>query len=106
MTTFEIISDAGVEDFEGCFPDGVQVLHVTNYHEFDSTGGTWPVLQVILTSGIPGSLVAAILYDVIKNAAKKRSKETPKKIQINRTQINFDRGEITQYIEERIDIDE
>lgn len=101
MFTFEIISDACVEDFEGSLPEGMRVEHVTDYHEFDSTGGSWPVLEMIL-SGIPGNLVAAILYDVIKKAAKKRSKEAPKRIQIDRTEIIFEQGEIARYIEERI----
>lgn len=107
MATIEIISDAGVADFEGTLPEGMRVEHVTDYHEFDSTGGTWPVLQVIWDSGVPGSLVAAILYDVIKKAAKKRSNEAPpKKIQIDRTEIEFERGEISRYVEERIKIEE
>ena len=102
MFTIEIISDAGAADFEGALPEGMRVEHVSDYHEFDSTGGSWPVLQVIWDSGVPGSLVAAILYDVIKKAAKKRSKEAPKRIQIDRTEIIFEQGEIARYIEERI----
>ena len=56
----------------------------------------------MVLSGVPSSLVAAILYDVIKKAAKKRSKEAPKHIQIDRTDIVFDRGEISRYLEEHI----
>ena len=40
MFTFEIISDAKVSDFEEHIPDGMQVSYVTDYHEFDSTGGS------------------------------------------------------------------
>jgi hypothetical protein len=105
MATIEIISDAGVADFEGALPEGVRVEHITDYHEFDSTGGSWPVLEMIF-SGVSSSLVAAILYDVIKKAAKKRSKEAPKSIQIDRTEIVFEHGEISKYIEERIKIEE
>ena len=107
MFTIEIISDADTGDFEGMLPEGMRVEHVSDYHEFDSTGGSWPVLQVIWDSGVPGSLVAAILYDVIKKAAKKRSNEAPpKQIQIDRTEIDFERGEITRYVEEHIKIEE
>ena len=107
MFTIEIISDADVADFEGKLPEGMRVELVTYYHEFDSTGWSWPVLQVLWDSGVPGSLVAAILYDVIKKATKKRPNEAPpKQIQIDRTEIEFEAGEITRYIEEHIKIEE
>ena len=106
MPEIELISDLNVGDADGVTPDGITLVYKTTYTEFSDDGGSWPVLQVIWTSGVGPSLVAAFIYDIIKKVAEKRSNKHPKRIQIDRVWIDFEAGQIQRRIEESVKIEE
>ncbi len=72
------------------------------YFEFDTSGFSLFVFVLSVAAGIPASVVANAIYDAIK----KRSKEPPTRIIIDKKQVKFDRGEITRIIHERLEFHE
>jgi hypothetical protein len=106
MPQIELISNLCIGGAESILPEGITLIHKTNYHEFSVEEGAWQVLQVVWNTGIPPSLIAACLYEVIKQAAQQRANHHPKRIQINRTWIDFDQGEMVRRIEECVEFSE
>jgi hypothetical protein len=105
MSEIELISDANIEDLEGNLPEGVRVVYKTQYQEFNDTGGVWHVLQLIWNSQIPGAVIAGLIVKAVERASEKKASNRPIRLLIERTEIEFDAGKVTKFIEERTHLD-
>lgn len=81
-------------------PEGIEV-HDTGqrYYEFDDTGFSLFLFTLGIVASIPASVAANAIYDAIK----KRSEKPPTRLMIDKQQLEFDRGEITRIIRQRLE---
>ena len=57
----------------------------------------------MFTLGVAASIPAGVIANAIYDAMKKRSKEPPTRIIIDKRQVEFDREKITRIIHERLE---
>jgi hypothetical protein len=103
MYSIELGSPIDSEALRRELPEGVQIQDEgRQYSEYDATGFSLFVFTVTWAAGIPAGVIANRIYD----AMKKRSKEPPTRILIEKRIVEFDRGAVTRVIEERVRIQE
>jgi hypothetical protein len=101
MIRIELGSPIDSDTLRSELPDGVVVEDAgLQYFEFDISGFSLFVFTLGWAASIPANIIASAIYDAIK----KRSKEPPTRILIDKRQVEFDRGKITRVIHERVEI--
>jgi len=103
MPRIEIGSPIDSETLRAELPASIEIDDKgLKYYEFDATGFSLFVLVLAWAASIPANIIASAIYDAIK----RRSKETPKRIIIDDTHVEFDREKITRIIQRRVEVEE
>lgn len=97
MNRIEIEAPIDLDDL--ALPAGVTAEERDTIIRFGADDSNITIFALSWVSGVSASMVATLLY----NAIKKKTSHPPKKITIERTQVEFERGEIARFIQERIE---